>query len=337
MPRSATPGLSSGILGEWKSRLGLSLLSRPSTPLLSEDGRPWVVAHRGASAEAAEHTLAAYLTAIDDGADALECDVRLTRDGHLVCVHDRTVDRTSDGQGVVSTLELTDLAGLDFASWHSEGADAPVAARRERSDTPVTARAGGSSGPQQAQSTRSVPDRISAQDHGVLTLRTLLDVVTSASRPVRLLIETKHPTRYAGLVEHELVEQLRHFGLLAKQPGPPPVTAMSFAPLALRRMAFLAPTLPRVLLQNHWLPGRRSGSLPATTTISGPGIHLVRSDPEYVARAHERGNRVFVWTVDDPADVQMCVQLGVDAIITNRPASTLAIVDRTFGRRAERS
>jgi len=296
--------------------LGLSLLSRPTTPPLSDDGRPWVVAHRGASADAAEHTLAAYLTAIDDGADALECDVRLTRDGHLVCVHDRTVDRTSDGQGVVSTLELTDLAGLDFASWH---------APRDPAD---------GSG---AQSTRSVPDRISAQNHGVLTLRTLLEVVTAAPQPVRLLIETKHPTRYAGLVEHELVEQLRHFGLLAKQPGPPPVTAMSFAPLALRRLAFLAPTLPRVLLQSHWLPGRRSGTLPATTTISGPGIHLVRADPQYVARAHERGNRVFVWTVDDPDDVRLCLQLGVDAIITNRPASTLAIVDAAYGPRTGRA
>ena len=59
-----------------------------------------VVAHRGSSADAPEHTLAAYQQAVDDGADALECDVRLTADGHLVCVHDRRIDRTSDGRGV---------------------------------------------------------------------------------------------------------------------------------------------------------------------------------------------------------------------------------------------
>ena len=63
-----------------------------------------VVAHRGASSLAAEHTLAAYVAAIDSGADALECDVRMTRDGHLICVHDRTLNRTSDGRGVVSEL-----------------------------------------------------------------------------------------------------------------------------------------------------------------------------------------------------------------------------------------
>jgi glycerophosphoryl diester phosphodiesterase len=312
----------SGSVTALRERLGLSLLSRSSAPqIAAADGRPWVVAHRGASAQVAEHTLSAYLTAIDAGADALECDVRLTRDGHLVCVHDRTVDRTSDGQGVVSTLELTDLAGLDFASWRRP--DDP----RARGAVAVDAA---------SQSTRSEPDRISADDHGVLTLRTLLEVVTSAPRPVRLLIETKHPTRYAGLVEHELVEVLRGFGLLAKQPGPPPVTLMSFAPLALRRLAFLAPNLPRVLLQNHWLPGRRSGALPSTTTISGPGIHLIRSDPEYIARAHERGNRVFVWTVDDPSDVRLCLTLGADAIITNRPAQTIEQVDKIFGPRSAR-
>ena len=80
---------------------------------------PLVVAHRGSSYALAEHTLGAYLRAIDEGADALECDVRLTRDGHLVCVHDRTVDRTSSGHGVVSDFDLDDLRGFDFGSWHS--------------------------------------------------------------------------------------------------------------------------------------------------------------------------------------------------------------------------
>ena len=72
---------------------------------------PQVVAHRGASEVEPEHTLAAYVQALEVGADALECDVRLTSDGHLVCVHDRRVDRTSNGTGLVSTLELTQLEG----------------------------------------------------------------------------------------------------------------------------------------------------------------------------------------------------------------------------------
>ena len=62
---------------------------------------PQIVAHRGSSRDEPEHTLKAYLRAIDEGADALECDVRLTADGHLVCVHDRRVNRTSNGVGRV--------------------------------------------------------------------------------------------------------------------------------------------------------------------------------------------------------------------------------------------
>lgn len=75
---------------------------------------PLVVAHRGASAARPEHTLAAYELALAQGADGLECDVRLTRDGHLVCVHDRTVDRTSSGSGVVSEMTLAHLSSLEF-------------------------------------------------------------------------------------------------------------------------------------------------------------------------------------------------------------------------------
>ena len=56
-----------------------------------------VVAHRGASADESEHTMAAYGHAIRLGADAVECDVRMTRDGVLVRVHDRRIDRTSTG------------------------------------------------------------------------------------------------------------------------------------------------------------------------------------------------------------------------------------------------
>jgi glycerophosphoryl diester phosphodiesterase len=82
--------------------------------------KPLVVAHRGSSHSIAEHTLAAYLRAIDESADGLECDVRLTRDGHLVCVHDRRIDRTSNGSGVVSEFDLAELGSFDFASWKDD-------------------------------------------------------------------------------------------------------------------------------------------------------------------------------------------------------------------------
>ena len=78
---------------------------------------PQVVAHRGASHDNAEHTLGAYIAALEAGVDGLECDVRLTADGHLVCVHDRDLRRTAASWRTVSTMDLAELAELDFASW----------------------------------------------------------------------------------------------------------------------------------------------------------------------------------------------------------------------------
>jgi len=64
-----------------------------------------VVAHRGVSAEAPEHTLAAYRQALALGADAVECDVRMTRDGVLVCVHDRRINRTIEPAAIDAVAE----------------------------------------------------------------------------------------------------------------------------------------------------------------------------------------------------------------------------------------
>src|SRR5262249_15592311 len=98
---------------------GMSSDTFPSLRSPGTTRMPFVVAHRGASADRAEHTLAAYELALADGADGLECDVRLTSDGHLVCVHDRTVDRTSDGTGLVSEMTLAQLQELNFGSAES--------------------------------------------------------------------------------------------------------------------------------------------------------------------------------------------------------------------------
>ncbi|HEX3900214.1 MAG TPA: glycerophosphodiester phosphodiesterase family protein [Mycobacteriales bacterium] len=76
--------------------------------------QPLVIAHRGASGLEPEHTAEAYRRALADGADGFECDVRLTRDGVLVCLHDRSVERTSNGRGVVSRMTLGDLQKLNF-------------------------------------------------------------------------------------------------------------------------------------------------------------------------------------------------------------------------------
>ena len=77
------------------------------------DEVPFLIAHRGFSTVAPENTLAAFEAAIDAGAEVLECDVQLTADGVPVVVHDRTVDRTTDGVGAVHDLAWSELAELE--------------------------------------------------------------------------------------------------------------------------------------------------------------------------------------------------------------------------------
>lgn len=80
---------------------------------LVSKGRPLVIAHRGSSGTHPENTLAAFKQAITDGADIIELDLRMTRDGHVVVLHDATVARTTDGQGEIEELDLNQIKALD--------------------------------------------------------------------------------------------------------------------------------------------------------------------------------------------------------------------------------
>ena len=78
---------------------------------------PLVIAHRGDSSAAPENTLPAFTGALASGADGVELDVRLTRDGQLIVLHDRLLDRTSNGTGLVSHTALEGVRSLDVGSW----------------------------------------------------------------------------------------------------------------------------------------------------------------------------------------------------------------------------
>ena len=77
-------------------------------------------AHRGASAHAPENTLPAFELALQQGADGVELDVKLSADGHVIVMHDPTVDRTTDGHGRVRDLTLADFRKLDAGAYYSE-------------------------------------------------------------------------------------------------------------------------------------------------------------------------------------------------------------------------
>ncbi|MBL1073307.1 glycerophosphodiester phosphodiesterase [Nocardia sp. 2] len=242
---------------------------------------PFVVAHRGASAARPEHTLAAYDLALQEGADGVECDIRLTKDGHLVCVHDRTVDRTSNGSGAVSEMTLDELKKLDFGMNGAEPAE-------------------------------------------VLTLSELIELVLDwKSRPTKLFIETKHPVRYGALVETSLLTELQRYNIAAPASADHSrAVVMSFAATAVWRIRRAAPLLPTVLLgeSSLYLSGGAATTVGATAV--GPSVRTLREHPDLVDKAAAAGRATYVWTVDDPEDVKLCADLGVDWVATNLPGRT---------------
>jgi glycerophosphoryl diester phosphodiesterase len=265
-------------------------ISRPRDPRT----RPQVVAHRGSSHETPEHTLTAYVKALDEGAEALECDVRLTADGHLVCVHDRDLRRTASTAGIVSTMNLAELDELDFASWKSPWSEMDDEA----------------------------PER-DPQDGKVLTLRKLLETVADYDRHVELAIETKHPTRYGGLVERRLVETLGDFGW---DRAGSPARVMSFSLNAVNRVRKLAPDLDVVMLvekAHHW-PMLRP--VVGDDWIIGPGIKELRDHPGLGRHLVKEGREIHVWTVNTAEDLKICLDLGVTAVISDRPGYMLELL-----------
>jgi glycerophosphoryl diester phosphodiesterase len=144
--------------------------------------------------------------------------------------------------------------------------------------------------------------------------------VAAYPRRVELAIETKHPTRYAGLVERRLVQLLDEFGWAGVDS---PARVMSFSWVALRRTRRLAPHLELVMLADHRSSWYRSRPFVDPDWSAGPGIELVREHPDLVAKIVASGTRTCCWVVNHEADIDLCLELGIGAIITDNPASAM--------------
>jgi len=165
---------------------------------------------------------------------------------------------------------------------------------------------------------------IDEESRKVLTLRRLLEAARDYDGPVDLAIETKHPTRYAGLVERRLVQLLAEFGWAGADS---PARIMSFSWLALTRVKKLAPDLDVVFLldrQHSWLLAKEIAS---EGWVAGPGIGFLKENPRIGRRLRKLGRRTHVWTVNTEEDLDLCVELGVEAVITDRPAMAIGHLD----------
>lgn len=280
--------------------------------------RPLVFAHRGASAAFAEHTRAAYLQALADGADGVECDVHLTRDQHVVLLHDANLDRTSDGTGPVADRTLQELRLLDFSSWKGV----------------------------------RIPEKYGARSEQFLTLADLLAILRTAGRPVGLAIELKHPSPYQLKLEDRVLEVLRKEGWSARTSTVDNVrvTFMSFSPDSVKHLLRTVPAeficqlvdeidvdevreglgvgvLTGSAIANVMKAAQLEGERildDCEVRLAGPGIDYVRQHARTVQRWLDSGRRFRVWTVDSERDVALCQGLGIHEITTNMPARVLS-------------
>ena len=222
--------------------------------------RPMVIGHRGASAYAPENTLAAFALAVEQGADGIEFDVQLSADGWPVIIHDRLVNRTTNGVGKVIDLTVADLQRLDA------GEDQPVP--------------------------------------------TLDDLFEMLGEQTLYNIEIKDSGWWDRGLETAVADRIQAHHLESH------VLVSSFNPFSVRRARHnLTRSTPVALIRDvNW---QRYSYWLGDGEADHPHHQLVNQ--AYMDWAHKRGYRTHVWTVDEPVVARRLVDLGVHAIISNKP------------------
>lgn len=287
----------------------------PSTLDEFFDGsRPRVIAHRGFSAEAPENTMAAIQKAIDLGADMVEFDVLLSRDGAVVVIHDEDLERTTDGEGLVAEHDLDHLQKLDAGSWFGKNSagetfrgepiptlDEVLTSTRGRILVNVEIKteaifdlpddkAGGEAGGEAGDEAGGGPDAEVAE-----------------------LLATSLPGRVAELIrQHDMVDR---------------VIVSSFDPRALDQIRRVAPEIRRASLYEKHL---HAGKLPTevTSQVAAHAFNAGRKvlTDEMLANAASAGLPVSVYTVNERRRMEHWIDRGVSAIFTDRPDVMIALL-----------
>jgi glycerophosphoryl diester phosphodiesterase len=294
---------------------GAAIVSALETVALSQANAQqpakYVVAHRGASAYAPEHTLASYRLALAQGADYVEQDLAVTRDGVLVCLHDESLERTTDAEEVFPDRAVVDPAtgrkqwlAIDF-----------TLAEIKRLD------AGSWFDPSFAG------ERIPTWE----------ETVAALGPSARLYPELKTPELYRsrGIDQTALfIDSVERLGLTSR--GDRALIVQSFDDRPLRTIATTLPRIPRTFLLEardgaRWLTEEGLREIARFATGIGPAKRLLVGRPEVVRMAHAAGLTVtpYTFTTRAPIDGQFAsvanemrfflFELGVDAVFTDNP------------------
>lgn len=259
----------------------------------SSPTRPLVIAHRGASGYAPEHTFAAWDLALDMGADYLEQDLQMTADGHLVVLHDETLDRTATGcTGLVRTKTLAQIENCDVGSWFNRARPELARPEFERQRLP-----------------------------------TLDAVLGRYNGRARFYIETKKPDAAPGM-EEALLRLLDRHGLRPADNDDTRVIVQSFSARSLQKLHALEPRLFLVQLFHSRIAGWIiRGRLRRTARWAcgiGPSHRCVDARLMNVARA--LGLHVHPWTVNDAPTMRRLLELGVHGMFTDLPDRLLEVL-----------
>ena len=227
-------------------------------------------AHRGASADFPEHTMAAYRGAIEQGALGFECDIRLTKDEVLVLWHDANMKKEAKSAAIIANRTYAEIKQIYPA---------------------------------------------------VMTLNELLDLAIENKKS--LALETKHPVPTGNRVEELVVAELHKRKDAIKKSGID-VAIMSFSWFAIEKIKKTDPTIKTVMLLGD-ITNKITRRFTSAQVI-GPSVGMIRKSPELISEIKNSGKELYVWTVDSTEDLQYCASVGVDIVMTNRPAHARSVL-----------
>ncbi|MDX1662320.1 MAG: glycerophosphodiester phosphodiesterase [Candidatus Promineifilaceae bacterium] len=272
----------------------LALRAQPvaAHPFFEQLPEQAVIAHQGGEGLWPSNTLFAFERATALGVDVLEMDLHQSADGALVLIHDETVDRTTDGEGLVREMSLAEIKALDAGAYWSD-------------DEGVT-----------------FPYR--GQGLKIPTLEEIFEAFPAM--PMVIEIKQREPsivTPFCNLIhrygrEEDVLVASFHTQTMAEFRETCPGVATSGTEEEIRPFFIL----DRLLLDAVYEPQAEAFQVPE---YSG-SLHVVTRS--FVEGAHEHNVDVHVWTVNDPEDMQRLLALGVDGIITDRPDLMLELLGR---------
>ena len=255
---------------------------------------PLILGHRGSSATAPENTLAAFSQAIRDGADGIEFDVRLSRDGAPVVIHDATLKRTGRIDGRVSELTAAELQQTDVGSWFAD----------QRQTT-------------QTFAGETIPSLTQVFD---------LFAETDCLLYVEMKSDGGEGPALAAAVARSTRESLMKDRVVIESFDLPAILEIKRIDSELRTAALFEPKLSRPISTV-----RRLKTVDAAIDAGAYEIalHHTLAGRQVIEKARRKGLDVVVWTVDEAGWVSRAVALGVKALICNNPAAMVRHRDRT--------